>query len=110
MHSKGIFHRDIKAGNVLVAQRPTLDTRGMFKLADLGLAGRSSTAQTLCGTPGTQHFSKGMPNCTAYYWHSIVRVHMKHACVQILCAFTCLSLLLYANWLCPLLLKRRDGT
>jgi len=82
MHSNGIYHRDIKAANVLVARRPTKDARGRFKLADLGLSNRSASSQTCCGSPGTQDFSKGT---ILLQRHPIAPARMEHACVNSMC-------------------------
>ncbi|XP_063776592.1 protein kinase C delta type-like [Pseudophryne corroboree] len=50
MHSRGIIHRDLKLGNVL------LTTDGHVKITDFGLAQRNAYGKTkatvLCGTPG----------------------------------------------------------
>ncbi|KAI5170136.1 Serine/Threonine-Protein Kinase Tao1 [Manis pentadactyla] len=45
LHSRGMIHRDIKAGNIL------LTTRGQVKLADFGFASMASSAKSFVGTP-----------------------------------------------------------
>jgi calcium/calmodulin-dependent protein kinase I len=51
VHKRGVAHRDLKAENVLLARRDSLDC---VKIADFGLAnvcGTGTPLQTSCGTP-----------------------------------------------------------
>jgi calcium/calmodulin-dependent protein kinase I len=51
VHARGVAHRDLKAENVLLARRDSLDC---VKIADFGLAnvcGTGTPLQTSCGTP-----------------------------------------------------------
>lgn len=45
--SKGIVHRDIKPGNILVEH---LDTGKIYKFADFGLSRESRDPTTICGS------------------------------------------------------------
>lgn len=53
MHSKGIFHRDLKPQNIMLKESDTFDT---IKLIDLGLADKFTKEgkylYNRCGTPG----------------------------------------------------------
>ena len=51
MQNRGVMHRDLKLGNILISQRDN-----QIKIIDLGLAvkleiGEKGEQETLCGTP-----------------------------------------------------------
>ncbi|CAG9313274.1 PLK4 [Blepharisma stoltei] len=50
LHSKGIFHRDLKLGNVLLNKNKTIAKIGDFGLA-IEIEGDDEMRRTICGTP-----------------------------------------------------------
>ena len=54
MHGRNVYHRDIKADNVLIHQLPSRSVLGRFKVGDFGIASHKKVGGTCLGTPGAQ--------------------------------------------------------
>lgn len=58
MHKEGFAHRDLKPGNIFVAQRPPQGLRWWVKIGDFGISKRVTDSNTAFRTElGTQHYT-----------------------------------------------------